>query len=252
MDGKIDFHIASNGLCNWHDVFIRLINNLISGLHPFSDHLKPHGRAWKIHKRELLISEVVPKYFSHRKFESFTRQLNGWGFKCLHQAAKWLQRIYPHMFSKRSLAFDRNDEVGEAVSGKAAPARRRRAQLLQIWQTVSTVPSNDAMSESIPMPFISHGSTCGLWGSKESSSWSSHQPLPVFFLSRSLWPPIAFAWSSTAFLWSLWWPICVGSLPSDGRLSTLPSPLSYGIWPPTLHAKLLLLLPSRSSAFHVS
>jgi hypothetical protein len=156
------------------------------------------------------------------------------------------------MFSKRSPAFDRNDEAGEAESGKVAPARGRRAQLLRNWQTVSTVPSDDAMPESIPIPSISHGSRCGLWGSAESSSWSSYQPQPVHFLSRSLWSPTAFVWSSTAFLWSLWWPICVGSLPSDGRLSTLPSPLSYGIWPPTVRAKVLLLLPSRSSAFHVS
>jgi hypothetical protein len=102
MDGKIDFHIASNGLCNWHDVFIRLINNLISGLHPFSDHLKLHGRAWKIHKRELLISEVVPKDFSHRKFESFTCQLNGWGFKCLHQAGNDFSAYY-HIYFLRGL-----------------------------------------------------------------------------------------------------------------------------------------------------
>ena len=79
-------------------IFARLINNLISGLHSFSDHLKPHGRAWKIHNRELLVSEVVPKYFSHRKFESFTRQRSGWGFKRLHQAGNDFNACYHECF----------------------------------------------------------------------------------------------------------------------------------------------------------
>ena len=79
-------------------IFARLITNLISGLHSFSDHLKPHGRAWKIHNRELLVSEVVPKYFSHRKFESFTRQRSGWGFKRLHQAGNDFNACYHECF----------------------------------------------------------------------------------------------------------------------------------------------------------
>lgn len=47
--------------------------------------LKPHGRAWKILDKERLVSEVIPNYYVCKKFESFTRQLNGWGFKRLHQ-----------------------------------------------------------------------------------------------------------------------------------------------------------------------
>jgi hypothetical protein len=79
-------------------IFARLINNLISGLHSISDHLKPHGRAWKIHNRELLVSEVVPKYFSHRKYESFTRQRSGWGFKCLRQSGNDFNAYYHECF----------------------------------------------------------------------------------------------------------------------------------------------------------
>lgn len=45
----------------------------------------PHGRAWKVLDRQRFIEEVVPKYFVCKRFQSFTRQLNGWGFKRLHQ-----------------------------------------------------------------------------------------------------------------------------------------------------------------------
>jgi len=45
----------------------------------------PHGRAWKILDKELLMSEAVPLYFTQSKFQSFTRQLSCWGFKRLHK-----------------------------------------------------------------------------------------------------------------------------------------------------------------------
>ena len=79
-------------------ILTRLTCIPISGLHPFSHPLKPHGRAWKIHKRELLISEVIPKYFSHRSFGSFTRQISGWGFKRLHQPGNDFNAVYHECF----------------------------------------------------------------------------------------------------------------------------------------------------------
>jgi len=45
----------------------------------------PHGRAWKILNKELLMKSVIPAYFAQSKFNSFTRQLNSWDFKRLHQ-----------------------------------------------------------------------------------------------------------------------------------------------------------------------
>lgn len=45
----------------------------------------PHGRAWRIVDKEKLVAEVIPSFYVCKKYESFTRQLNGWGFKRLHQ-----------------------------------------------------------------------------------------------------------------------------------------------------------------------
>eukprot|EP00984_Skeletonema_dohrnii_P000364 scaffold120_cov134-Skeletonema_dohrnii-CCMP3373.AAC.7 len=44
----------------------------------------PHGRAWKVLNKTLLVDEALPKFFGQSKFASFTRQLSGWGFKRLH------------------------------------------------------------------------------------------------------------------------------------------------------------------------
>lgn len=41
----------------------------------------PHGRSWMILDNKLLADVVCSKHFSHNKFESFNRSVNGWGFK---------------------------------------------------------------------------------------------------------------------------------------------------------------------------
>ncbi len=59
---------------------------------------QPHDRACKIHNKDLLISEVVPRYIIQSKYQSFARQLNGWGFKCLHQAGNDFNAYYHECF----------------------------------------------------------------------------------------------------------------------------------------------------------
>lgn len=58
----------------------------------------PHGRAWKILDKERLISTALPEYLVCRKYESFTRQLNGWGFKRLYQSGPDLGCYYHEAF----------------------------------------------------------------------------------------------------------------------------------------------------------
>jgi hypothetical protein len=42
---------------------------------------RPHGRAWAIIDKKKLIEIVMPRYFDTRKFSTFNRSINGWGFK---------------------------------------------------------------------------------------------------------------------------------------------------------------------------
>lgn len=41
----------------------------------------PHGRAWRILKPKLFISEVIPIYFEHSNYNSFIKLVNSWGFR---------------------------------------------------------------------------------------------------------------------------------------------------------------------------
>jgi hypothetical protein len=41
----------------------------------------PHGRAWRVHKPKAFEERVLSQHFRHSKYSSFTRQVNGWGFR---------------------------------------------------------------------------------------------------------------------------------------------------------------------------
>lgn len=58
----------------------------------------PHGRAWKILDKERLLSIAIPAYFGQTKFESFTRQLSGWGFKRMHSLGADYSCYYNQIF----------------------------------------------------------------------------------------------------------------------------------------------------------
>jgi len=59
---------------------------------------QPHGRSWKVHKRDIFMKEVCPKYFSQTKFESFVRQSNGWGFRRLKRDGPDRNSYYHELF----------------------------------------------------------------------------------------------------------------------------------------------------------
>lgn len=45
----------------------------------------PHGRSWIVRDKERFLERVAPLYFQMSKYESFSRQVNGWGFKRITQ-----------------------------------------------------------------------------------------------------------------------------------------------------------------------
>jgi hypothetical protein len=79
----------------FHDAFAPCAHQQHLFAHPS---LKPHGQAWKIHDKGRLMREVLPGYFSQSKYESFTRQLNGWGFKRLYQPGNDYNAFYHQCF----------------------------------------------------------------------------------------------------------------------------------------------------------
>mmetsp|Transcript_2068 Transcript_2068/g.3945 ORF Transcript_2068/g.3945 Transcript_2068/m.3945 type:complete len:708 (+) Transcript_2068:165-2288(+) len=58
----------------------------------------PHGRSWIIVNKDLLIKYVLPTHFTSNKFESFNRQVNGWGFKRFHGEGPDHRSYYHELF----------------------------------------------------------------------------------------------------------------------------------------------------------
>lgn len=47
----------------------------------------PHGRAWKIIDQTVFEKEVIPLFFRHDQYTSFSRQVNAWGFRRIAQGS---------------------------------------------------------------------------------------------------------------------------------------------------------------------
>ncbi|KAL7478688.1 hypothetical protein ACHAW6_004444 [Cyclotella cf. meneghiniana] len=89
---------SNKGHCSI-DNFPRKLHHILST--PAYHHIiswMPHGRAWKIWNRELLVSVVCKEQFKHEKFESFNRQVNGWGFKRLFRNGPDYKCYYNQFF----------------------------------------------------------------------------------------------------------------------------------------------------------
>lgn len=61
----------------------------------------PHGRSWRVLKPKTFESKVLPQFFRHGKYNSFTRQVNGWGFRRITQGPD--HNTYYHEFFLRGL-----------------------------------------------------------------------------------------------------------------------------------------------------
>jgi hypothetical protein len=57
---------------------------------------QPHGRAFRVHNRELFIEVIMPRFFKQTKYKSYQRQLHLWGFKRIVQGEDGGAYFHPH------------------------------------------------------------------------------------------------------------------------------------------------------------
>jgi len=167
----------------------------------------PHGRAWKVHKRDLLVSEVLPEFFSQTIYRSFTRQLSGYGLKRLQQPGKDHNAFYhecflrglPHLvgfikrvqgnlgkqisnvgdepnFYEMSLQFPLPDDV-KCTSEVEADAQLREGGIHNPPSTPPVVPpatSSHWASYSLSTSDMQHKTSCG--GYPPSESYNQQNP----------------------------------------------------------------------------
>ncbi|KAL3785967.1 hypothetical protein HJC23_005676 [Cyclotella cryptica] len=110
---------------------------------------QPHGRAWKVLDKDLLVNVVIPKYFVQTKYESFTRQLSGWGFKRLHQTGPDYRCYYHECFLRGLPHLTRVMKRVEPYQGKLLPHVEAEPNFYEM-PAVHPLPPSPAYAPSLP------------------------------------------------------------------------------------------------------
>ena len=75
----------------------------------------PHGRAFRVHKKQQFIETVLPTFFGHSNYTSFTRQLNLYCFKLVKAGED--KGAYHHELFLRSHPYRCHKMVRQVVKG---------------------------------------------------------------------------------------------------------------------------------------
>ena len=60
----------------------------------------PDGKSFQIHDRRKFVKQVMPLYFQQTKFSSFRRQLNIYGFECIHEPGATYDGYFHYKFQR--------------------------------------------------------------------------------------------------------------------------------------------------------
>jgi hypothetical protein len=95
----------------------------------------PHGRSWKVLNKDFFMEEICPQYFAQTRYESFIRQVNGWGFKRMRREGpdrssyyhENFLRGYPNMIDhmRRPAPGEKSRDLREEPDFYAVPAMPR-------------------------------------------------------------------------------------------------------------------------------
>ncbi|KAL7530485.1 hypothetical protein ACHAWF_003396 [Thalassiosira exigua] len=116
----------------------------------------PHGRAFKVLDKEALVASIFARYsISCTKYESFSRQLNAWGFKRLYQSGPDLGCFYHECFLRGMpdltcliLRLSPNTNTGKTTPYPAGePNFYHISQMYPLPPDPATATTNDAASE---------------------------------------------------------------------------------------------------------
>ncbi|KAF4315613.1 hypothetical protein BBO99_00005297 [Phytophthora kernoviae] len=102
----------------------------------------PNGCAFEILDMERMMATVLPKYFKHRKYTSFQRQLNYFNFK------KWTKsKAVVCTFSNESFMRDRPDLAWRITRKKSVHVASKSGGLMPHKAKILTLPASAAKTD---------------------------------------------------------------------------------------------------------
>jgi hypothetical protein len=131
----------------------------------------PHGRSWRVLKPKAFELKILPKYFRHGNYNSFMRQVNGWGFRRISQGPdfnsyyhEYFLRGMPHLCRRMrrasvskgdgEVAYDPDFRTMRPVPMQAessSSSRTRTAEKNRSSDSDSSVQSSSHLTRQIPV-----------------------------------------------------------------------------------------------------
>jgi len=118
----------------------------------------PHGKGFIILQKRKFAAEVMPLYFKHSKFTSFTRKLNRWGFTRITRGPE--TGAYYHKFFQRDnhlLCMQMHCQSNKSTSTNS-PRTVQRNGAMESPCVTSAMTSLRIDETAPPLPLISHES----------------------------------------------------------------------------------------------
>jgi len=147
--------------------------HMILSNHDFQDIIAwlPHGRSWRILQQKAFEERVIPLYFRHGRYSSFTRQVNGWGFRRVTHGSDY-NSYYHEMFLRGMPHLC--DKLRRLTNKDTIPKRKKGEE----------EPSPDfyALSESFPLPAVAKAASFPLLAASATPGHANGCPAdPAFF-----------------------------------------------------------------------
>jgi hypothetical protein len=131
---------------------------------------------------------VVPTFFAQSKFESFTRQLNGWGFKRLHQAGNDFSAYYHECFLRGRPHLIGMMKRLSANEGKLLPHAEGEPNFYEIDKQFPLSPSMKAYQSQFQYP-PSHMEADASYGAPQEPQAGHHNNPYQFSSSPGAYGP---------------------------------------------------------------
>lgn len=133
---------------------------------------QPHGRAWRIIQQKDFEKTIIPLYFSHSSFSSFTRQVSGWDFTRIRSGADF-SSYYHQLFIRGKGHLCHKMKRLVAKDMVARKTRKEQGYEQPLPDFCSLARSNELNEASLPdkeTPQAASSTVAGLTGADETQA----------------------------------------------------------------------------------
>lgn len=118
----------------------------------------PHGRSWRINNAKSFEERVIPLFFRHGRYASFSRQVNGWGFRRITVGTDFNSYYHgklPPRLNSSHFAFSRGRTRGQSSATLRhltfSPVCMRTKNIIDIFRLINS-DAEKCRRNVVPVP----------------------------------------------------------------------------------------------------